>query len=1060
MRFFPLLARVSLAMLFVAEGASAQRIDSLLMRGLKWRHIGPDGNRVIAVAGVPGNAAVAYAGSASGGLFKTEDGGHVWKAVFDDQPVQTIGSIALAPSNANVVYVGTGETFLRSNVAMGLGAWRSDDAGKTWRHVGLDATGRIGRMVVDPRNADVAWSCALGHTYAPQQDRGVYRTRDGGKTWQRVLFVDPETGCSDLAIDPTNPDVLFAGMWQVSVRTWMLNSGGPGSGIFVSRDGGSTWQRIRGHGLSAGPVGKVAVAVARSDPRRVYALVEESDPVLYRSDDGGQQWREVSRNHDMAERAPYYVRFGIDPTNADHLWFVSVRLSESLDGGRTLKRINQGGDNHDVWIDPTNAQRVLVGNDGGIMLTLNGGKTWARPPLPDAQMYHAFTDDRIPYNVFGNRQDGYSYMGPSDSRQRGGIPLGAWHAVGGCESGFAIADPAENDIVWSGCYDGGLQRTDVRTGHTRDVRVWPDAAYGWPPADVKLRWNWTFPLAISPHDHATVYAGSQLVHRTRDGGQSWQAISPDLTTNDKSHQQSSGGLTPDNLMVNDGSTLFALAESPIERGLLWAGSNDGQVWLTRDSHADAPRWENVTRSLPGLPPWGTVSNIEPSRFAPGRAYVAIDFHQVGDFDPWIYTTSDYGRSWRRIDAGIPRSPTSFVHVVREDAAKPGLLFAGTDNAVYVSPDDGASWAPLQGNLPHAPVNWLTVQPRFGDLVAATYGRGFWILDDISPLRQLGTGAADTLAFFEPRPAWRFQPVGNTYSGDDGEAAGDNPPYGAGFGVWLPPGQPLGKATVTILGAAGDTVRVLTPTLKTGLNRVEWDLRYTSPRRARLRVPPPGRPWVPMDSTGTRPLVTWDLDLSGGELGPLAPPGTYTATVTYAGRAITRQVKVQKDPNTAGSEADVRAQVATSLELRRDMNDIVAMIERLERIRQQLVAVRDSVARRPPAAGAGELLKADSAAERAAIAVESRLFDVNLTGAREDAFRAPMRLYGKLAALAHQLGAASADFPPTSQQLEVKRVLEAEIASAREALEAFAAGELAALNALARTSGLREVTGTD
>jgi photosystem II stability/assembly factor-like uncharacterized protein len=729
---------IGLAVLMVgAATASAQQVDTTLWSRLHYRFVGPEGNRAIAIVGEPGNPLVDYVGAASGGIWKTEDGGVHWRAIFDSEPAQAIGALAIAPSARNILWAGTGETFfIRSMTALGNGVYRSTDGGRSWQHMGLDSTGRIARIVIDPQNPDVVLVCALGRSYGPQQQRGVYRTSDGGRTWTRALFVDPNTGCSDLAIDPGDPNTLFAGMWQFEVKTWHLQSGGPGSGLWVSRDGGVTWKRLAGHGLpDAGrTLGKIAVAVAPSNSNTVYALIEDRDPTLYRSDDRGNNWRLVSRNHDMAERAPYYVRFTVAPDDEERLYFVSVRFTMSRDGGQSLNRVSfaAGGDNHDIWIDPLNPDRIMIAHDGGASITLTGGKNWTRVVLPIAQMYHVAADTRVPYNVYGNRQDGSSYRMPSRSLS-GGISEGQWRHVGGCESGFGIPDTVDNATVWSGCYDGGLEVYDVRTDHARNVRVWPEAGYGWRPADLKYRWNWTFPIAISPHDHTRVYVGSQFVHVTMDGGASWQVISPDLTRNDTTHQQSSGGVSTDNLMTFDGSTLFALAESPVRKGVLWAGSNDGLVHVSTDGGA---HWTNVTGNIPRLPAWAKIVNIEPSHFDAGTAYVAADLHELDDFDPYIYKTTDFGKSWKLISATLPRSTLSFVHVVAEDPVRRGLLFAGTENGLYVTLDDGARWLPLQTNLPHAPVSWLMVQPRFHDLVVSTYGRGFYILDDISPLEQL------------------------------------------------------------------------------------------------------------------------------------------------------------------------------------------------------------------------------------------------------------------------------------------------------------------------------------
>ena len=668
----------------------------------------------------------------------------------------------------------------------------------------------------------------------------------------------------------------------------------------------------------------------------------------------------------------------------------------------------------------------MVADDGGLTISMNRGRTFQRVVLPIAQMYHVWTDNEVPYNVYGNRQDGWSYRGPSNSRA-GAIPLGLWRGVGGCESGFGIPDPTDSNIVWSGCYDGGLERYNHRTGQVRSVRVWPEAAYGWAPADLRFRWHWTFPIHISPHDHNTVYAGSQHVHRTTDGGHSWEVISPDLTTNDKTHQQSSGGVAIDNLMTYDGSTLFAIAESPLERGLIWAGSNDGQVHLTRDGGGD---WENLTGNIPDLPPWGTIANIEPSRYDAATAYLAVDLHQLADFDPYIYLTRDFGASWKRISDGIPLSPHSFVHVVREDHRRPGMLYAGTDNSVYFSLDDGASWRPLRNNMPPAPVYWLTTQETFDDLVVGTYGRGFYIMDDISPLRALDRSAtAGEHALLETRPAYRFNRV-QTIKAERSHVTGQNPPYGADINFFVPGAVgtgadddegtgTAGAAVVRILDPAGDTIRTLRTGVAPGVNRVWWDLRYEPTRRAKIRTAPPGLPWVPLGPEGWRPLRTWDLDLNQGQLGPRVVPGDYQVVLEIGGTSLSTPLTVLKDPHSEGTLADIREQVALSMVIRDEINEVVDMIDRIEWARSQLEDLADMLAGDSTAA---DLLAEAAALEETAIQVESNLFDIYLTGAREDAFRNPMKLYGRLSALSQDIGSSSADFPPTVPQVEVHDVL--------------------------------------
>ena len=1057
---------LALGALLSAAPAVAVQPEPGALEALRYRFVGPDGNRAIAVAGVPGDPAIYYVGAASGGIFKTVDGGLSFEAVFDDHDVASVGSLAIAPSDANVVYAGTGETFLiRPAVAMGNGLYRSTDAGATWSRRGLERTGRIGRIAVDPRDPDVVLACALGHAYGPQPERGVYRSDDGGESWAHVLFVDENTGCSDLAMDPTNPRILFAGLWQLQIDPWNLGSGGPGSGVYRSRDGGRTWERLSGRGGLPGgpehPLGKVAVAVAASQPTRVYALVEDRSPGFYASDDRGESWRLVSQDHTLNERAPYYTRFAVSPRDADRVYFASVRFSLSIDGGETIvdDPPAMGGDTHDVWIDPLLPERMMVADDGGVTVTLDGGRSVKRQVLPIAQMYHVAVDDRIPYHVYGNRQDGYSYRGPSNSLSSGGIPIGSYRDVGGCESGWALPVPPDWKRVWSGCYDGGLELWDERTGHARNVRVWPEASYGWKPADVRYRWHWSFPIAISPHDPERVYVGSQYLHRTEDGGQSWSVISPDLTLDDESHQQDSGGgLTIDNLYTFDGSVLYAIAESPLAPGALWTGSVDGQVQLTRDGGGS---WINLSGNLRGLPANGQVMNVEPSRFAAGKAYLSVSRHQLADFDPYLFRTRDFGASWERIDAGIPRSPLSFVHVVREDPKREGMLYAGTDNGVWVSLDDGKGWFPLQSGLPPAPVYWIEIQERFDDLVLATYGRGFYILDDVTPLRALDASVLGSdVHLFEPREAWRFRPVQGIKTGGFGQpeggshVTGSNPEYGASLHLWLrePPEaeQPL---EIRIADREGAFVRSLElEELRAGLNRVHWDLRHEPPREPKLRTPPPEKDWVNLGPDGTRKLVTWDLDLMQGQQGPLVVPGRYSVTLVLGERELSTELRVLKDPGSAGSEADVAAQVALALRLRDWIGETAGMIDELEWIRRQLIDLKVMLA---DVETASAVVSAAGELEPAVLEVEGRLFDVHLTGAREDAFRSAMKLYGRLSALASDVSGRGADFPPTDQQLQVAELLGQRLEGARRAYRALLDGPVAAFDAHLEAAELPE-----
>ncbi len=1021
---------------------------------LTWRHIGPEGNRVSAVAGIPGDPLTYYAGSASGGIFKTTDGGINWMPTFDDQPVHSIGEITIAPSDPSIVWAGTGESCIRSHISVGEGIFKSVDAGRTWRRMGLEATGRIGRIVVDPRNPEVVLACALGHAYGPQPERGVFRSTDGGATWGRVLFVDENTGCSALEMDPSNPRKLFAGMWPIEIKTWGRESGGPGGGLYRSDDGGATWSRVRAPGLPTRPVGKTKVAFAPSNPSRVYALIETGDGIplrgeatergqVFRSDDGGASWQVTSYDRNAMGRAHYYSHVFVAPDDEDEVHFLTAGYSRSLDGGRTLDQqgggASPGGDNHDMWIDPTDPSRMIVGNDGGFSISPNRGRSWQRIRLPNAQMYHVTVDNQVPYFVYGNKQDGPSYRGPSNSRMGGGIPRSQWHTVAGGESGWATPDPVDPNLIWSsasgsGSVGGIVAIYEENRRQARNVEVWPDQSNG-PAADLKYRFNWTFPLTISPHDRNTVYVGSQHVHRTTNRGQSWEVISPDLSTNDKSRQRFSGGLTGDNIGVEYAFAVMAIAESRLERGLIWAGTNDGQVQITRDG---GKAWTNVTANIPNLPPWGTVGNIEPSRYAAGTAYLAVDLHQVNDRDPWVYKTTDFGRTWRQITNGIPPSALSYAHVIREDPVRRGLLYLGTEGGIFVSFDDGESWRSLQNNMPAAPVYWIAVQEQFGDLVVATYGRGFWILDDLSPLRGLTpevTGAAAHL--FAPGAAYRFRNITNDASAANDPTVGTNPPYGAAINYYLRT-TPPGNVTIAIQDGQNRTIRTLRGTRAAGLNRVYWDLEHEPTKPVVLRTRPLYAPDVELGPDGTRSAP------GTGRLAILAPPGTYTVRLEVGGQTFTERLEVRKDPNSGGTEADIQAQMRVLSDLRRDIDHATDMINQIELVRSQIYSVAMLTADEGVKEAGDEL-------DKKLIDLEMFLIELRVTGRGQDTVRFGSRLQGKLNYLAS--GLMSGDFGPTEQQLEVQRDLEGRLRTHQQSLEGLISREVAAYNDLLRRRNL-------
>ena len=1054
------------------QPAAAQRVvpvdlDPKLATTLRFRYIGPVGNRTSAIAGVVGDPNVYYAGAASGGIWKTTDGGVHWQPIFDDHQVSSVGALAVARSDPDIVWAGTGEPFIRSHISRGNGVYKSTDAGRTWRRMGLEESGRIGRIVIHPSDPNTVFIAAQGHSYGPQEERGIYRTRDGGQTWQRVLFEDVNTGGIDIVMDPTNPNVLFAAMWQLEIRTWGRQSGGPGSGIHVSRDGGTTWRRLVGNGLPIRPFGKVGLAIAPSNPRRVYALIETGDGVpvngedtdngeLWRSDDGGENWRVVSYDRNLGCRQPYYTRMVVAPDNPDESYFLCQPLSRSMDGGVTNRAAGgpgsgpplatPGGDNHDMWIDPTNPNRMAIANDPGVSISTTRGRTWHRVQLPIAQMYHVTVDDRIPYYVYGNKQDGPSYRGPSNSRTGGGIQRSEWHGVLGGESGFATPDPVDTNVIWSSASGSGARggiviRFDQRNRHGQNVEVWPLSTGGHPAENLRYRFIWNFPLHISPHDHNKLYTASQHVHVTTNGGRSWRVISPDLTRNDKTKMKISGGLTPDNIGVEYSGTIMGLAESRARPGVIWTGSNDGRVHVTRNNGAS---WTDVTPPLPPAAEWGSVKHVEPSRYDAATAYITVDAHQEGNFEPWVFRTRDFGRTWDLIVSGIMESPLSYANVIREDPRRRGLLYLGTENALYVSFDDGDRWQHFNNNLPPAPVYGLVIQERFNDLVVGTYGRGFWILDNLAPLQRLTPSVmASDAHLFAPRPAYRFRDVPGNYSIVEDPTAGQNPAYGAGIDYWVktPPTAPV---TIEILDSARKVVRTLLDTAVAGLNRAQWDLENDAPPAPRLRTKPLFNEAFQLGADGTRSAPGF------GEISVVMPPGRYTIRLNIGGKSYVQPLDVLRDPHSRAPLAETRAAASTLLALQRDHAATGEMLTTVDRVRAQLAGLRGQLG----GEAAAELRSSSDSLESKLLDLAHRIIDLRLTGRGQDAVRFPVRLAGQLAYLASTI--AASEFAPTAQQREVAEVLHKEMLDTHEALRGFIAKDLAAYNAMLRGRGLRTI----
>ena len=1010
---------------------------------LEYRLIGPAaGGRAARVTGVAGDPLTFWLASAAGGVWKSVNGGRDWEPVFDDQPVSSIGSIAVAPSDPNVVWVGTGEANIRGNVAEGNGIYRSTDGGDSWRHV-WRAEGQIGTIIVHPDDPDVAFAAVLGSPFGPGEQRGILRTTDGGASWQRVLFVDPDTGASDVCFDPANPRILFAGTWQTRRTPWGMTSGGPGSGLWTSRDGGDSWSRLTGHGLPEGIWGKVGVRVAPSDPRRVYALIEAEEGGLFRSDDGGESWRRVNPSRGLQQRAWYYTTLTVDPHNADVVWFPQVRMLRSVDGGETVRSVKGGGwDYHDIWVDPVEPRRLAVASDAGVSLSSDDGATWYRPAIPMSQFYHLSVDTRRPYRVLGALQDQGTVSGPSRTLHGGGILLSDWHPVGGGEAGYVVADPSDPDIVWAGEYMGYISRWDGRTRQAPNVGIDPDDGSGMAAADKRYRFQWTAPIVVSPHDPATVYHAANVLFRTTDGGQTWAAISPDLTRDDESKQGWAGGpITGDNTGVEWYDTIFAVAESPLQRGLIWTGSDDGLVHVTADGGGS---WSDVTP--PDLPEWATVQMIEASRWDAATAYVVADAHRLDDESPYLWRTTDRGASWKRLDGGL--DPEAWLHVVREDSSRRGMLYLGTERGVMVSRDDGASWQSLRLNLPTVAVVDLVVAGD--DLVVGTLGRSAWILDDLTAVRELSPAIRQAPAhLFAPRPtvAW-YLPGGHGAPLGSRAGAGEDPPEGALLTYWLA-AAPDGPVELEVRDDQGHLVRTLRseleplytsedqpdwspgeppePDLATapGLHRTAWDLRWERPR--------------------------WPADSRSGSIGegPRAVPGTYQLTLRI-GDTVTRQsLTVEPDPRRPADPEARAAQLAFQLEQRDRMTHIAELVDTIRAVREQVDDLDQRLAddeRAVELVTMGEALVSKLDAIEAALHSPAAEVDYDVLAGRHGG----AKLYTRLIWLAS--GGDAHDGPPTQGMREVAAELGRELEVQQVAFEQLLAGDLAAFEQAASRLG--------
>ncbi len=1008
---------------------------------LTLRQIGPfRGGRVDAVCGVPGQPLVYYFGGTGGGVFKTIDGGHNWKPITDGHiNFGSIGSIAVAPSDPNVVYVGTGESAIRGNASHGDGVYKSMDAGQTWTHIGLEDTQQIGQIRVDPRDPNLVYVAALGHMAGPNAERGVFRSKDGGKTWQKVLFKSDKAGAIDLAMDDTNPRVLYASFWQVVRKPWTFESGGPDSGIWKSTDGGDTWTDITANqGLPKGPLGRIGVTVSPAYPQRVWALIEAQQGGIYRSDDAGKTWSKQNGDNSIKQRAWYYSQVFADPKDENTVYAVNTAFFKSTDGGKTFSRIrNQHGDNHDMWIAPEDPNRFIESSDGGAQISFDGGKSWSTEDnQPTAQFYRVSVDNDFPYHIYGAQQDN-STVATLSRGNSGAITTSDWHDVGGGESGWIVSDPLNSRYVYAGSYDGLLTRYDTVTASERDINAWPDNPMGSGVEAMKYRFQWSFPLLFSPNDPHRLYAGANVLLATTDEGQHWTVMSPDLTRNDKSKQGPSGGpITKDNTAVEYYDTIFAIDESPLKAGVIWVGSDDGLIHVTQD---DGKSWQNVTPK--DMPDWIRINCIAASPFDPGTAYVAATMYLSDDFHPFLYKTTDYGKTWTKIVSGIPDD--DFTRAIRPDPNQKGLLFAGTESHLYISYDDGDHWLPFQLNLPAVPVTDIAFQKQQDDMILATQGRSFYALDDLPLVRALNPASfqrSSDLFLFPVKRAIRID-------GDNGFSRpspneGANPPNGAVIYYYLK-SKPEGELKLRFLTADGKLVREVstkpkgdqgvededfgprnTPLpAKAGLNRFVWNLRYE-------------------DATGFPGLLMWDGSLSG----PIATPGDYKVELVVNGKTLSQNFTVIKDPRAPTTQEDFDKQLALALKIRDRVTDanssIVAIRAAKDQLKPYLTVSNDQVKK-----SAKDLTDQLTT-------IEETIYQTKLK-ADEDALNFPIRINNKLASVENVV--EDTDVAPTAQSYEVFDQLSAQLQTQLDQLHKIETTGIADFNKLVRDQNIPAIT---
>jgi photosystem II stability/assembly factor-like uncharacterized protein len=1014
----------------------------------KFRNLGPaaGGGRITSVVGIPGKPNAYYVGAAAGGVFMTQDGGLTWKPIFEKEAAASIGAIAIAPSNPSVIWVGTGEANIRNDVVTGKGIYLSTDAGSSWRFMGLRDVGQISSIVINPQNPDIVLVGAVGHPWGANPDRGVFRTTDGGKTWQKVLYINDTTGASSLIMDPGNPMVLFAGMWPLERHSWMLQSGGKTGGIFRSTDGGTTWKKLT-DGLPEGPTGRIGLAAAPSNPRHVYALVEAKGGVLWDSTDFGDHWKMVSNQRMLNARPFYFSALAVSPRDENKVYFLSYGLVLSEDGGKTARTLGQRvhPDHHAMWIDPDNPDRMIDGNDGGVYISSDAGRTWRYlDNLPIEQFYMVAHDDESPYNLCGGLQDNNGWCGPSNSLSRGGIAGYEWYTVVGGDGEYVVPASGKSHIVYADSQNGSIERLDNQNGLSASVRPYLHGVQLMKPADLKYRFNWTSPIAVSASDPKEVYLGGNVLFKSTDGGAHWNPISPDLTRNDKSKQLSSGGeIDLDLSGAETYNTILSISISPVDPKIIWAGTDDGLVQVTRDG---GQHWANVTASVPGLPKdqWGRIQQIESSPHDPGTAFVAIDFHQADNNKPYAFKTHDFGKSWTAINQGLPQDDPA--RVIREDPNKKGFLVVGTDSGVYYSHDEGAHWTEFKSNFPTVPVYDIKFVKKTHDLVVATHGRGLFVLDNITPLEEPAAQVAtNDFHLFGTQPATYWH-TWNKHGFSMGSFTAPNPPSGAMIDYWLPteikvsPEMKKRERTpvkITVTDNSGQVVRTLYGPSNYGFNRMAWNLRYDAPKKLNFLPPPPAE----------REEEEFSFDRVEG---PAVLPGTYKVAVTVNGKTQTQTVQVEHDPRFNLDASALQAQLKTALELRDSLSALNETLNRISSLHKQITNLQDLLATNEDQGGQLQnasyrpVLEEARALDKKLTSFQEPLYNTELQQGGSDRIHFLQRFQDRLQAALRGVVSAYGQ-APTEIQMEEISLLRKELDDHLQKFNGFLNTEVAAFN---------------